>query len=82
MDLANWALRNSPQGLNISSIRVFDHIRNPEIPITLRLHVECRNTDALLLVMFLNFNNKIIKTIMKGSKVLNRTLNDGNHELS
>ena len=26
MDLANWALRNSPQGLNISSIRVFDQI--------------------------------------------------------
>ena len=28
--------RNSPQGLNISSMRVFDQIRNPEIPITLR----------------------------------------------
>ena len=28
--------RNSPQGLNISSIRVFDQIRDPEIPITLR----------------------------------------------
>ena len=27
--------RNSPQGLNSSSIRVFDHIRDPEIPITL-----------------------------------------------
>ena len=27
--------RNSPQGLNISSIRVFDQIRDPEIPITL-----------------------------------------------
>ena len=27
---------NSPQGLNISSIRVFDQIRDPEIPITLR----------------------------------------------
>ena len=27
--------RNSPQGLNISSIKVFDQIRNPEIPITL-----------------------------------------------
>ena len=39
VDLANWALRtyrNSPQGLNISSIRVFDQIRNPEIPINLR----------------------------------------------
>ena len=28
--------RNSPQGLNISSIRIFDQIRDPEIPITLR----------------------------------------------
>ena len=28
--------RNSPQGLNISFIRVFDQIRDPEIPITLR----------------------------------------------
>ena len=28
--------RNSPQGLNTSSIRVFDQIRDPEIPITLR----------------------------------------------
>ena len=27
--------RNSPNGLNISSIRVFGHIRDPEIPITL-----------------------------------------------
>ena len=30
--------RNSPQGLNVSSIRVFDQIRDPEIPITLRPH--------------------------------------------
>ena len=28
--------RNSPQGLNISSIKVFDQIRDPEIPINLR----------------------------------------------
>ena len=28
--------RNSPQGLNVSSIRVFDQIRYPEILITLR----------------------------------------------
>ena len=28
--------RNSTQGLNISSIRVFDQIRDPEIPITFR----------------------------------------------
>ena len=28
--------RNSPQGLNISSIRVFYQIRDPEIPITIR----------------------------------------------
>ena len=31
--------RNSPQSLNISSIRVFDQIRDPEIPITLRPHI-------------------------------------------
>ena len=37
VDLAKWALRNSPQGLNISSIIIFDQIRDPEIPITLRL---------------------------------------------
>ena len=30
--------RNSPQGLNISSIRVFDQIREQEIPIILRPH--------------------------------------------
>ena len=39
VDLVNWALRtsyrNSRQGLNISSIRVFDQIRDPETPITL-----------------------------------------------
>ena len=29
--------QNSPQGLNISSIKVFDQIRDPEIPITQRL---------------------------------------------
>ena len=28
--------RNSPEGLNISSIRVFDQTRDTEIPITLR----------------------------------------------
>ena len=40
VDLANWALRTSPkfpQGLNITSIRVFHQIRDPEIPITLRI---------------------------------------------
>ena len=38
VNLVNWALRihrNSPQVLNISSTRVFDQIRDPEIPITL-----------------------------------------------
>ena len=33
--------RNSPQGLNISSIRFFDQIRDPEIPFTLRPHIYC-----------------------------------------
>ena len=32
--------RNSPQGLNISSIRVFDQIRDLEILITLRPHFD------------------------------------------
>ena len=38
-DLVNRALRtsqNSSQGLNINSISVFDQIRDPEIPITIR----------------------------------------------
>ena len=36
----SWTLhRNSPQGLNIISTRVFDQIRDPEIPITLRHHI-------------------------------------------
>ena len=30
--------RNSPQGLNICTIRVFDQIRDPKIPFTLRAH--------------------------------------------
>ena len=32
----SWLHRNSPQELNISSIRVFDQIRDLEIPVTLR----------------------------------------------
>ena len=39
MDLASWALRTSSNfttEVKYSSIRVFDQIRNPEIPITLR----------------------------------------------
>ena len=38
VDLANWTLWTSLKfitGLNISSIRIFDQIRNLEIPITL-----------------------------------------------
>ena len=35
----------SPQELNISSIRVFDQIREPEIPITLRPHQTYRLKD-------------------------------------
>ena len=51
VDLANWASglhRNSPQGLNISSIRVFDQIGDPEIPITLLL-LPCHNRINLML---------------------------------
>ena len=43
MDLAKWPLRtshrNSPQGLNISSIRVFDQTKDPAIPISHRPHI-------------------------------------------
>ena len=41
VDLGNLALRtrrNSPPGLNISSVRIFNQIRDPEVPITLRPH--------------------------------------------
>ena len=42
--------RNSPQGLNISSIRVFDQIRDPKIPITLRPRYKyksyCKNSSC------------------------------------
>ena len=41
-DLANCPpglLRNSPQRLNISSMRAFDRIRDPEIPIALYVYV-------------------------------------------
>ena len=38
---------NSPQGLNISSIRVFDQIRDPEIPIT--LHPLIKKANLFLL---------------------------------
>ena len=46
--------RNSPQGLNISSNRVFDQIRDPEIPITLRPRV----VDILLLLLCNDLNFK------------------------
>ena len=35
VNLDNWALQNSPQGLNISTIRVFGQMRDLEIAITL-----------------------------------------------
>ena len=40
--------RNSPQGLNISSITVFDQIRDPEIPITFfPLYIHSRTINTL-----------------------------------
>ena len=42
MDSANWALRTSLKfttGVNIGSNRVFDQVRDPEIPINLRPHI-------------------------------------------
>ena len=50
--------RNSPHGLNISSIRVFLHIRDPEITITLR--------SRLLLVITNLSSYKIIRVRRPG----------------
>ena len=84
MDLADLTLQNSPQGLINGSIEVFDQIRGPEIPITLRhlLYVDYRNADMLLLLILINFKNKIIETVMKSGKRLNRSRNTGNKKLS
>ena len=40
-----WLHRNSPKGLNINAVRVFDQIRDPEIPITLRPHISIMWTN-------------------------------------
>ena len=40
--------RNSPFELYISSFRVFDQIRDPEIPVTLRPNYESKNSSAKL----------------------------------
>ena len=56
--------RNSPQGLNISSIRVSEQIRNPEIPITLRpLPVQlnvCKFTPGILMTDVIIFVHDFI----------------------
>ena len=44
--------RNSPQELNISHIRVFDQIRDPKIPITLRPPSKALN--VLLHMLYFN----------------------------
>ena len=51
--------RNSPQGLNIGSIRVFDQIRDPEIAINLRthFHINCYNF-MIFLLCFLHHKNR------------------------
>ena len=52
MDLAYWASelhRNSPQGLNISSVRVFDTIRDSEFPVTLRPHGDYISSSSSVL---------------------------------
>ena len=67
--------RNSPQRLNISSIRVFVQIRDPEIQISLRPHVLvndffcnlnncyvlCLNTNTTSFIISRNIVNLIIK---------------------
>ena len=77
MNLANWALWTSSKfttGVKYQFHQGFDQIRDLEIPITLLplLYVDYRNANILLLLIFVKFNNKIIKTIMKGGKILNR----------
>ena len=49
--------RNSPQGLNISFIRVFDRLRDPEIPVILRPTVSTKYPKYIILVacIFLSF---------------------------
>ena len=42
--------RHSPQGLNIISIRVFGHIRDPEITITLRPHILFGSVYTLIFI--------------------------------
>ena len=72
LDLANWALRllrNAPQELNISSIRV-DQIRDPEIPIILRPHtldyiLYCKLKSKLFTI------NEIIKNNLLGNERAN-----------
>ena len=65
MDLANWALpglhRISSQGLNISSIGIFDQIRDPEIPITLSPY-------TLKFFFFMVAIMKLNRSVEKGTK--------------
>ena len=55
--------RNSPQGLNISSIWIFDQIRDPETPITLRpymIHIERK--FVLFLSRDFNIRSPVLRT--------------------
>ena len=54
--------QNSPQGLNISSIRVFDQIRDPEIPINLRPPFRIRSMNTY--VSHYIFSNALIDIII------------------
>ena len=62
MDLANLALqtsRNLPQGLNISSIRVYHQIRDPEIPINLRPPLPIRVPNLSLGVAGVSYGGNV-----------------------
>ena len=64
--------RNSSQGLNISSIRVFDQIRDPEIPITLRPPPMNINTQINYVLIFelkiLKYLPYVANTLMKNKQ--------------
>ena len=50
--------RNLPQGLNISSIRIFDQIRDPEIPITLRPLMVLNSSEKVTVMNLLTFHRR------------------------
>ena len=54
----------SPQGLNISSIRIFDQIRDLEMPITLRPHIHYKGTQFLVVVNLSHFHYVLVSSYL------------------